>query len=242
MDRSLERNARHDARDRGVVCRRIEVSRLHFHGQRGAREIGKRQRRCHLRKTDLDRPPAHDIHAPPRAHVVVRRRRVPVDPAHRQARPRIGRMHAQCEGVDARVHPTCHVELMHGIGAGDGRLFGDQVPIQPNIGARDHAVDTQQRACFPPSFGQGELGAIPPGNQEHVAAGIGLLDRTQVVAVEHVLVRAILQAAPPSPSRGRSPGTSRRLNNRQRRLRRRFAALWRSIESANGLWQSLREH
>ena len=110
-------------------------------------EIGKRQRRCHLRKTYLDRPRPHDIHAPPRAHVVVRWRRVPVDPANRQARPRIARMHAQCEGVGARVHPACHVELMHGIGAGDGCLFGDQVPVQPHIRARDHAVDTQQRTC-----------------------------------------------------------------------------------------------
>ena len=50
-------------------------------------------------------------------------------------------MHAQCEGVAARVHPLCHVELVHGIGAGDDGLVGDQVPVQPNIGARDHAVD-----------------------------------------------------------------------------------------------------
>src|SRR5262249_52651240 len=37
---------------------------------------------------------------------------------------------------------------------------------------------------------------------------------------------------------GRSPGTSRGLNNLQRTLQRRFAALWSWIESANELWQS----
>jgi len=37
VDRPLQRNASHDARDRYIVCRRIEVSRLHFHHQRGAR-------------------------------------------------------------------------------------------------------------------------------------------------------------------------------------------------------------
>ena len=42
VDRAPQRNAGHDARDRGVVRRRIEVPRLHFHGQRGAREIGQR--------------------------------------------------------------------------------------------------------------------------------------------------------------------------------------------------------
>jgi hypothetical protein len=51
------------------------------------------------------------------------------------------------ESVGARVYPARHVELMHGIGAGDGGVVGDQMPIDPHIGARDHAVDTQQRMC-----------------------------------------------------------------------------------------------
>ena len=83
VDRPAQRNTRHDARDRGLVGRGIEVSRLHCHGKRGAGEIGKRQRRGYLRRGDLDRPPAHDVHAPPGAHVVVGRRWVPVDPADR---------------------------------------------------------------------------------------------------------------------------------------------------------------
>ena len=88
----------------------------------------------------------------------------------------------------------------------------------------------------------GELGAIPPGNHEHVAAGIGLLDRTQVVAVEHVLVRAVLQqpghhgraAAHRVPVRGSKI--------RPRRLRRRLAAPWRSTGSANGRWPLRTRH
>src|SRR6185437_1296642 len=43
------------------------------------------------------------------------------------------------------------------------------------------------------SFGNSELGPIPPGNHEHGTAGVGLLYRTQIVAVEHVLVLAVLQ-------------------------------------------------
>src|SRR4029077_13173428 len=46
VNRSSQRNAGHDAGDRCVVCRRIEVARLHLHGERGAREIGKRERRA----------------------------------------------------------------------------------------------------------------------------------------------------------------------------------------------------
>ncbi len=82
MDRSAQRNPSHHARDGGVVCRPhrgFALARLH--GQRGARQIGERQRRAHLRRGYLDRSLAHDVDATPRTHVVVRRRRIPVNPA-----------------------------------------------------------------------------------------------------------------------------------------------------------------
>ena len=68
-------------------------------------------------------------------------------------------MHAQCKGIAARVHPACHVELMYGIGTGDGCPFGDQLPVQPHICAGDYAVDTQQRTYSRCSLANRELGA-----------------------------------------------------------------------------------
>ncbi len=91
------------------------------------------------------------------------------------------------------MDPACHVELIYGVGTGDRCPIGDQVPIQPHIGARDDAVDTEQSVDSRWRFGNGELGAIPPGNHEHGAAGIGLFYGAQIVAVKHVLVLAILQ-------------------------------------------------
>ena len=173
------------------------------------REIGQRQRRQHARKAQLDRPGPHDVHAPPRAHVVVRRRRVPVDPADRQAAARIARMHAQREHVAAGMHPRRHVELVHGIGAGDVGVVGDLMPVHPHIGAGDHAVGAQQRVHAPArsraartrcDTTRGSRTACRWHRAPAPRAGCRCRTRS---------CRCRSPAVPPSPWRGRSPGTSR---------------------------------
>jgi hypothetical protein len=82
---------------------------------------------------------------------------------------------------------------MHGIGSGDAAWSATRFPFNQTSALAIMPLIRSSVRVARRSFGQGELGAIPPGDHEHVAAGIGLLGRTQVVAVEHVLVRAILQ-------------------------------------------------
>ncbi len=105
-------------------------------------------------------------------------------------------MYLHGDDVGARMYPARHIEPVHGIGASDVCVIGNQVSIYPQVGARNDAVGAQQRMPSCRVLRQRELGAIPPGRHEEIAAGIGHLRRTQVVAVEHVVLeRAVFQQA-----------------------------------------------
>ena len=232
---SPQRNACHDAGDRRVVRRPHRgcappLSR----SARRARDRAATASKSPAENVSCDRSGPHDVHAPPRAHVVVRWRRVPVDPANRQARPRVRPDALARRGCWCPRAPSASRRAR----ARDRRrrrlgLVGDQMPVQPHVGARDHAVDAQQRTSSRRSFGQRELGAIPPGSHEQVC-------RWRRAPPPHAGCRCRRRsrtcrspAARPSRSRGRSPGTSLWWRSRRRRLRRRFAAPWRWTGSAS---------
>ncbi len=114
---------------------------------------------------------APDQHVPHDAHVLVRRRLRPVDPAHREVLERVVRVDLERHAVHARAHLGGHVEVVPGVGAVDLVLGGDPGAVDPHVGLGQHAAEVQVGALR--GAVEGQVGAVPPGDGEvrlrHVA-------------------------------------------------------------------------
>ena len=224
-----ERHARDHAGHGRLVRDGVKVAQFRDHGEIRPVQVRQREVGEHGREAQLHGPRAQEVDAAPRTHVVIGRRRIPVDPPDPELRARLGRRDAQRESVASLAQVRREVEFDNGIGARHHVVIGELLPVQPHLGGRIESVEAQDGVLARGRRAGHDGGAVPPGDDEHRAARVRLLHGAQVVAVEDLRVETVLHqarhhgrpAADGVPAGGRI-AVERHLAAGLRRLRRRL--------------------
>ena len=172
LDRLLEANSGGSAGNQAFDCMIARVVQLGVDGQvRCVERLIKKMRNCQ-RRTHRDRAGRKQIDRAREAHVLIRRRGIPVDPVDAQVlfRGREG-LHGQHIHL-AWFQELRYIKVIGAIGSGNLSRVRDSVAVQPDFAAVVDATEMKPESRFFLRCGRrGELSAIPP------AAAVGALLR-----------------------------------------------------------------
>ena len=182
----------------------------------------------------------------PEPHVLVRRRRIPVDPRGLEV-GWFGREHFDRKPIGPAAHRVGDVELDATIRARDGARIRETLPVEPDVRTVVDAVEVQRKSPAPHRRRNPERRAIPPWDGECARGLHSGMHKVRADLVRHprelaevhpeerIAVQAIVDKRTSNSRRHRRTIPAGRIESRRRHRRAVYARLRRRLDEPAGV-------